>query len=419
MLFKDSFITDAGAELLARATAQEGRLVWTRAATSERNTDSLSVNEMNALDEEHFGNLSMTGAVTNVIVNDARNSVSVHCELSNEEADGTARTFGAWAKIDGDESDVLAIVARCGTGVVPVVINPIEQGVVRAFADFSLNISDKQVQAVGVIIGYYATATALQDEIAAREDLAGRVVTCHVADNETTGEAQNIYGEKTFITGICTSDIHDLDGSGIVTTGDIWSDAESDLGKDEWPWGDAYLTGVYTDSLYSKDYVDSSNIGYICIASNLYPLSGNTVDIGKTDNRFDRVFCNSLYATSSVYATNLYGVIRHPYIDNGNTKIPIGSIVLLLLAKSDSSSFTTLTTVYCGQELSSGGGTIGLETYDKIYIGQLRQTASTGELSVILDNATELTSGMKFSVITGGSNNGGMSTIPVLAIRTE
>lgn len=197
MLFRDSYITDAGAELLARATASEGAIVWTRAATTSKNTDGYNDIEMNALDDDDFETLTSSGAVTNAIVTDARDSVSIYCELTNETYSGTACTFGAWAKIQGDENDVLVIVARCG-GATPTVINPASQGVVKAFVDFTLQISAEQAQAIKAAEGYYATAAALQSEQTAREALAGRVVSTHSAVDENAGDAQSIRGEKSF-----------------------------------------------------------------------------------------------------------------------------------------------------------------------------------------------------------------------------
>ena len=196
MLFRESFITDAGSRLLARATAQEGAVIWTAAATSSLNSDAMTDAQMNALDTATFGTKTSSGAVTNAIVNDEQSSVSIHCELTNEDYDGLARTFGVWAKIDGDAQDVLAVVARCGTGVTPTTINPASEGVVRAFVDFTLTITDSQAQAVQVTEGYYATSTALQQERAAREALAARVVTKHSASDATLGDNQKIRGRK-------------------------------------------------------------------------------------------------------------------------------------------------------------------------------------------------------------------------------
>ena len=138
-----------------------------------------------------------SGSVTNAIVNDAQTSVAIYSELTNETYSGQACTFGAWAKIQGDEEDVLVIVARCG-GATPTTINPASEGVVKAFVDFTLQISAERAQAIEATEGYYATSAALQSESAARETLANRVVTTHSAGDENAGDEQIIRGEKSF-----------------------------------------------------------------------------------------------------------------------------------------------------------------------------------------------------------------------------
>ena len=198
MLFTESFITDAGKLIFARAAAQEGRIVWTRAATSSLNTNDYTTAQMNALTESTFGTKTSSGVVTNAIVTDPQDAVSIFSEVTNEEYYGDALTFGAWAKIEGDESDVLVVAARCGAGVTPTTINPASEGVVKAFVDFTVNISAEQAQAVQPYEGWYASQNALQAEREAREALAARVVTTHKKDSAVQGDDQTILGSKTF-----------------------------------------------------------------------------------------------------------------------------------------------------------------------------------------------------------------------------
>ena len=199
MLFKESFITNSGAELLARAIGQQGKLIWTRAFTSSHNVNNYTVEEMNSLVLETFGTFSSGGFITNAIVNDSQTSVSIFSELNNMEASGYAYLYGALAKIEGDENETLVIVARCGEGVTPSYINSYEEGLVKAFVDFSLQISPEQAQAIEVSeANYYATSAALQEEQMARQSLANRVVTTHSLENEAEGDNQDVYGVKTF-----------------------------------------------------------------------------------------------------------------------------------------------------------------------------------------------------------------------------
>lgn len=212
MLFRESFITDKGAELLARATAQGGQIVWTTTKTSNCNTDGDSASTMNHMTDivkTEQDSYTSSGSVTNAIVlppsatdDGSQSSAAIFCELTNETYDGLARTFGAWAKIQGDQTDVLAIVARCGTGVTPTYINPVSEGLVKAFVDFTLKVSAEQAQAVQSAEGYYATATALNTEVYAREQATSRMVTTHSATSTTDGDDQTILGTKTFSSGI-------------------------------------------------------------------------------------------------------------------------------------------------------------------------------------------------------------------------
>ena len=161
MIFQDSFITEAGTALLARVTAGEGNLVWTTAATSSLDTESYSEEDMEGITAETFGAFTSSGWATSTLRDGSNNTVDVQCELSNDSENGYARTFGVWAKVEGDAEDVLILVARCGAGVTPININPVAQGMVRLFVDFTLEIDDHQAQAIAVTESYYASAQAL------------------------------------------------------------------------------------------------------------------------------------------------------------------------------------------------------------------------------------------------------------------
>lgn len=224
MLFTESFITDNGVTLLARAAAEEGKIIWTQAATSSLDTSDYTTAQMNALTTSSFGTKTSSGAVTNAIVNDSQDSVAIYSELTNEHYSGDAKLFGAWAKIEGDENDVLVVVARCGSGVTPTYINSASDGAVKAFVDFTLTITASQAQSIQVSESYYATAAALESEQAARQALAARTVTTHKSGDPTTGDNQTVLGAKRFADSVeCEHIINkyarEQDGSGIITKG--------------------------------------------------------------------------------------------------------------------------------------------------------------------------------------------------------
>lgn len=171
MVFQDTFITDAGSALLGRSAVGEGAIVWGEAKTSSLDSEEYSEEQMKAITEEDFGTVTSDGMVTGAIPDEAKHTVSIFCELTNENNSGVARTFGIWAKIEGDSSFVLAIVSRCGTGVTPTAINPYSQGSVKLFFDLTLRISDHQAQSLAVTEGYYASAAALDRTAAIVDDL--------------------------------------------------------------------------------------------------------------------------------------------------------------------------------------------------------------------------------------------------------
>lgn len=200
MLFTESFITNAGTLILSRATAQEGSLVWTAARTSNLNTDSYSEQQMSALTDiiDSGSSYTSSGAVTTAVLTDEQDGASMFCELTNDTYNGSANTLGVWAKIDGDEDDVLVIVARCG-GTTPTVINPSSEGRIKAFVDFTVTFSAGQAEAIAVSeLNYYASNASLMSEQRARLALSARCVTTHTNNNPSVGDEQIVLGEKTF-----------------------------------------------------------------------------------------------------------------------------------------------------------------------------------------------------------------------------
>lgn len=204
MLFRDSYVTNAGVELLARLTSQQGKLIWTRAATSSNSdVETYTTAEMNSITDSNFGTYTSSGAVTNAIISDTKDVVTIFSELSNKEYNGEACLFGAWAKLDGDINETLIIVARCGEGVTPTVISPFSAGLEKIFVNFAIEINTTQVEAIEISEeNYYATNAALEAEQKEREKLNDRLVTTHLPTSNYEGDNQDIYGVKSFYTGI-------------------------------------------------------------------------------------------------------------------------------------------------------------------------------------------------------------------------
>lgn len=131
------------------------------------------------------------------------------------------------------------------------------------------------------------------------------------------------------------------------------------LGTQSWPW-DGYIYDLYVHRLYKFDssatsittdsLVPSGNAVYLGLPQlpfanvnatafhglDFLPLD-NTADVGKSDNKFRRL-----------YANELHGVLVHPTASN--TDPPVGSIVMLEV--SDSTSVN----INVGDQIQSGGG---------------------------------------------------------------
>ena len=206
MQFDSSYITTAGSELFARATASTSGgaskpIIWGSVYTSLVDMRSYSPEQIRALTSIPENERSSSGSVTSAShdIVDGSHVAKLECEIRNSQYNGVAYAIGVYAKLQGDASEVLAAVARVDTnGSDP---DPIpESGDYLAIIDFMLTVRDDQLNLLEAPASYYASAQALQN-------LSNRVVTTHVENNNTTGEQQDIYGVKTFKNDMRTGNI--------------------------------------------------------------------------------------------------------------------------------------------------------------------------------------------------------------------
>ena len=201
MQFDSSYITTAGSELFARATASASSnvshpIVWGSVYTSKTDMRSLTQEEMRALTSIPENERSSSGSVTSARhdVIDGNHIVKLECEINNRQYHGGAYAIGVYAKLDSDSNEVLAAIARVDTnGSTPDIIQ--QSGEYLAIIDFAIAIRDNQLNIQKVDSSYYASAKSMQD-------LANRVVTTHVESDVTVGEDQDVRGNKYFQNGI-------------------------------------------------------------------------------------------------------------------------------------------------------------------------------------------------------------------------
>lgn len=164
-------------------------------------------------------------------------------------------------------------------------------------ADYTIIESDRVSIYANVIISRNVSISGNLDVIGDT-----RFVTCHAPGEDTTGEVQAIYGYKSFLNGIGTSELisTDDDNHGILVMGTLYPEDEtSDIGTDENFFGTVYCNGVKLDSIE-----DLQGDG-ITLYSDIVP-NNNSINLG-----------NSSYYFNSLYTKNEY--MLHVYsIDNDN-----------------------------------------------------------------------------------------------------
>lgn len=219
MLFNDSFLTNAGANLFAIAASYydssdpTSGIIWGTVRTSNYDTNSFSDEDMKALTDIKTNSTSYntSGVVTSTIRNNDAGSLSIFSEINNDNTTtgSNAYTLGIWAKLANDSNETLVVVARTGNNVTPSYINPASAGQVISFVNLEIEISGHPVQSTTSAANWYASADALQElanslsnEIAARETDFSRAVTTHSAESTETGDDQIIHGDKTFLDNI-------------------------------------------------------------------------------------------------------------------------------------------------------------------------------------------------------------------------
>ena len=335
MKFDSSYITTAGSELFARATASANSsvshpIVWGSVYTSRTDMRSLTPEEMRALTSIPENERSSSGGVTSARhdVIDCNHVVKLECEINNKQYHGSAYAIGVYAKLDSDSDEVLAAIARVDTnGSTPDIIQ--QSGEYLAIIDFAIAIRDNQFNIQKVDSSYYASAKSMQD-------LANRVVTTHVESDITVGEDQDVRGSKYFQNGImlngqdgrsciqftenygrqdiaCTVSVSPQShGIGISYGSHLFTDNDCLLGMDLDDGTNLYELTKQRVSYHVHDlYVDNVTTNSIAVEAgeditlyaNITPYD-DTKSIGTTAKPFNHIYATNVNATN-INATNV------------------------------------------------------------------------------------------------------------------
>ena len=361
MQFDSSYITTAGSELFARATASANSsvshpIVWRSVYTSKTDMRSLTQEEMRALTSIPENERSSSGSVTSARhdVIDGNHIVKLECEINNRQYHGSAYAIGIYAKLDSDSNEVLAAIARVDTnGSTPDIIQ--QSGEYLAIIDFAIAIRDDQFNIQKVDSSYYASAKSMQD-------LANRVVTTHVESDVTVGEDQEIRGSKYFQNGImlngqdgrscieftdaygrqdvaCTVSISPQSrGVGISYGAHLFTDNDCILGMDLSDGTNLYeltkkrasyhVPELYVDGLVTNSInVDTGED--ITLKANVVPM-GDNVSVGTSTTPFNNIHATNLnatnvnanivYATDSISTNSLFSTtLSHEKVTTGSS----------------------------------------------------------------------------------------------------
>ena len=407
MQFDSSYITTAGSELFARATASASSnvshpIVWGSVYTSKTDMRSLTQEEMRALTSIPENERSSSGNVTSARhdVIDGNHVVKLECEINNMQYHGSAYAIGVYAKLDSDSNEVLAAIARVDTnGSTPDIIQ--QSGEYLAIIDFAIAIRDNQLNIQKVDSSYYASAKSMQD-------LANRVVTTHVESDVTVGEDQDVRGSKYFQNGIM---LNGQDGRSCIQFTDTYSRQDIactvSVSPQDHGLGISYGSHLFTDNdcLLGMDLDDGTN---------LYELTKQRVSYHVPDLYVDNVTTNSIAVEAGEDIT-LYANIT-PYDDTksiGTTAKPFNNIYAtnIKCTSMDASLITAsigFSTKNKFQAITSNPSTATTEGVDLTPKG-LRASKQVGGSSPLYSNLYADSTGFKFCINTNDAANYSMS----------
>ena len=280
MFFDHVYITSAGYDILAQATAgstpgesNQAEIVWENAITSNIPITNMSASQINALTPSSFPSSSYTssGAVTSVSYNRRELPVgsgvyhdvaTITVMMKNDQYNGSANTLCIFGKLKNDSTSKLIIVAGADDPQQVPSGDPYE-----AIIDCHIELNMSAVNSVAADSSWYASADAFQS-------LENRAVTKYknISGGSYVGEDQDIYGVKTFK----TNTIHD--GNILPSSNTLNIGEDSANGK----WGTVYATtfdGNATNALLAEQLYKTISLGsstYTGTVNYTYTQSGTT-----------------------------------------------------------------------------------------------------------------------------------------------
>lgn len=319
MAFTNNVLTSAGAQLIANATAGDP-IIFSHCVSATTTVTGSSPSS--SVWDGPVGTIDAASAL-----DDDSATVRILAAISNQETEyDPLKSVGVMARLtsqsEGDEV-CMVYVSDDDAGLVI----PTEGPNVTMRVALLVSISNEDAY------------ESIEATAAAPGDL-DRFVSMYKAGNVTTGEAQTIYGAKTF------SDSAHF-ASGLTSGGNVCPDADHStymLGTPDAPWYGGTFSGTlsalgckasyfYPSDEYSyvgrpSDPFKDGYFAYLTVetftAIDIYAYSGQTCVIGTESNPFDEAYI------STVHADSLDGLIPYPTASSDSdteATVPVGAFV--------------------------------------------------------------------------------------------
>lgn len=292
MIFTSSFLTTAGIQLLTQA-ASGSSIVWTDCGCSSvYDQDTITAATTT------FDSFVCKGTAV-ATFNETGNVAAISCSMTNNDqncTEGDADVFGLWAHVVdplGDiGEDVLVLIAKRGSAAATHFPEYIDETTeLTAIVDLSVEMNDGVVASINLIQSAFALARDLQTEISAREALSARVaanedvcsraVTTHASGTPTVGEAQTIYGKKTF--------------KGDIYIGDVTGVTLKFHGEEQGHYGYADIEAENNDDGSRARLVfNVDGINQIECEGNLMPFENSEYALGSQNYRWTSIYADYL-----------------------------------------------------------------------------------------------------------------------------
>lgn len=310
MAFSVNALTEAGNALLAQASAANP-IVYIYAIGS---TYSFTAEELAQMDDVQSGDWDITNGF--IVASSATNNTArIIAGFANQATSKVMKTVAIVGRLQSQSDSQAIVVAAVSDDSASIRIPALSDPPVRI--EVALNITISDIQSV-VVTSSTAGSAMLSD--------LDRLVSCHKPGQPYSGDNQNVYGKKTFLSDIVVGDpdgvsmtIHGEEqghygyGSIVVKNDDEYTNMSLifnldgvqqiecnanflpydhevfNLGSSNYRWDQTYTRQIFCDQVF--------------VGGTINPISGG-VNIGNSSNHFGNIHASDFHLYDSYTNTN-------------------------------------------------------------------------------------------------------------------